>query len=180
MTDHSASLALLKKAQRDFCMARFQMGALLQHIKDVQAWQGRATSFASFLEEERINDSAAYQYMRIAKKFFYELCLSESDFERLADCNMVILDLACQVITTENKDEIIGILSILSERDARQTLLELIEESEILPSHKPKKSAQVNRVLAMFKQLPDDQRIEFFNVFKEPAARESCRTSGNC
>ena len=156
---------LLKAAQRKFCLARLELGVFLEHIKSTNSWQGRAGSFGAFLEEERINDSAAYQYMRVARKMFFELQMSEKEFEDIATCNMSVLDLACQVITQENKEEVISLLAALGERDARQSLLEMVDSLNQEPD-KPKKSRQVNRVLGMFNKLPDDQRIEFMHSFK--------------
>jgi len=158
--------ALLKNAQQKFCLARLEMGVLLEHIKTTEGWKGRAASFAAFLEEERINDNAAYQYMRVARKMFFELQMTEKEFQDIATCNMNVLDLACQVITSENKEEVLGLLSALSERDARQSLLEMVDALNVDPKQ-PQKSRPVNRVLDMFKKLPDDQRIEFMHVFAD-------------
>lgn len=158
------SYALLKSAQRKFGLARLQLGVLLEHIKTTEAWKGRAASFGAFLEEERFNDSAAYQYMRVARKMFFELQMTEKEFEEIATCNMEVLDLACQVIDHENKDEVLSILAVLSKRDARQVLLEMVDALNLDPK-KPQKSREVNRVLRMFKNLPDDQRIEFLTSF---------------
>ena len=158
-----AAYALLKNAQRKFCLSRLELGVLLHHIKTTEGWKGRAASFQAFLEEERINDTAAYQYMRIARKMFFDLRMTEEEFEQIGTCNMNILDLACQVISAENKDEVLGILAALSERDARQALRELVDE-ENLTENQPQRSRPVNQVLGLFKKLPDDQRIEFLTT----------------
>ena len=163
---------LLKNTQKDFCRARIQMGALLEHIKNENLWEGRAESFPSFLEEERINSTAAYQYMRVARKFFYELKLTDQEFIAISTCNMGILDLASQVITAENKDEIIAILSVLSERDSKQVLAEMWDK-EKSPKDSEKRSKPVNRALDLFRGLPDDQRIEFMAAIKPKRTSEN-------
>ena len=57
----------LKAVQRDFGMARFELGTLLEVFRSNETlWQGKASSFNSFLEEERIQANGAYQFMRVA------------------------------------------------------------------------------------------------------------------
>ena len=158
---------LLKAAQRRFGLARFEIGVLLSEIKDSKLWEGRASSFASFLEEERINSSAAYSYMRVAKKLFHELELSDREFERIATVNMGTLELATQILSKDNADDILPILEVLGERDARQELLERIDVTvTATPNVKEKPRAaprgkQAQRLLSAFYDMPDDQRIEF-------------------
>ena len=161
---------LLKSVQRDFCRTRIQMGALLEHIKNDDLWQGRVESFQSFLEEERINATAAYQYMRVARKFFFELRLSDQEFAAISTCNMSLLDFASQVITNENKEEVIANLATLGERDARQVLSELWDQSTNAKEQE-QKSKPVKRVLNLFRALPDDQRSEFMAVISRRAGR---------
>lgn len=156
--------ALLKGAQSRFGKARFELGALLCEIKDRELWKGRAVSFAAFLEEERINTSAAYAYMRVARKLFNELNLSDREFDQLSTVNMGNLELASQIMTQDNKHQIIDILNILGERDAKQEMLEMIDQAAIESgSTKPLRSRQVNKAISVFYALPDDQRIEFLH-----------------
>lgn len=158
--------SLLKAAHRRFGLARFEIGALLCEIKDHSLWEGRAASFAAFLEEERIKSSAAYLYMKVARKLFAELRLSDKDFEQIATVNMSTLELASRVMTHQNMHEIINILSVLGERDAKQVMHEMADaittslprEDDIQPSRK--REDQVSKVLSAFYALPDDQRIE--------------------
>lgn len=163
---------LLKTAQRRFGLARFEMGVLLCEVKDRELWKGRAASFAAFLEEERITASAAYLYMRVARKLAGELSLSDRDFEQIATVNMGTLDLATQVLTPDNYGEILDLLSILGERDAKQVLLERLDEegpigmSPEAEGPRQPRSRQVNRALTAFYDLPDDQRIEFLNALQ--------------
>lgn len=168
---------LLKAAQRRFGMARFEIGVLLSEIKDSKLWEGRANSFASFLEEERINSSAAYSYMRVTRKLFYELELSDREFERIATVNMGTLDLAAQVLSKDNVSDILPILEVLGERDARQELLERIDATgaaipsdQDMPKAKPR-GKQAQRLLSAFYDMPDDQRLEFLGAIqRKPSA----------
>ena len=153
----------LQSIRRQFGMVRIEMGALLSQIQKRKAWEGRASSFGDFLEAERINRTAASDYMRIADKFFFELRLSETQLFKLADANMNVLVLAAKVITEENKDEILNILETLSERDAKQVLLEMVDETEPL-SEKPPRSDRVTKAINIYRNLPDDQRIELLNA----------------
>lgn len=157
----------LKDAKRRFGLVRIEMGVLLDHIHKGEIWRGRGTSFAAFLEEEKINATAAYGYMRVARKFFGELQLSDSEFDTIANVSMSILDLASQVINDENKEEVIGYITILSERDAKQVLLEMLDKQSVdRGDAKPQRSNQVSKVLRVFRDLPDDQQIEFFHAIQ--------------
>lgn len=172
---------MLKSAQRSFGRARFEMGVLLNAIKEKEFWKGRASSFASFLEEERINSSAAYQYMRVTRKLFNELKLSDREFDRLSTVNMGILDIACQMLCEDNKGDLIDVLTSLGERDAKQELLERLDMYQPQGDDslsRPKRSQQVNRVLNSFYDLPDDQRIEFLEALNRPT-QPRMATKGN-
>lgn len=158
----------LRDARNRFGLIRLEMGILLDQIHKEKIWEGRAATFGAFLEEERINTSSAYDFMRVARKFFFELQLSDEEFNSIASVNMGILSLASQVITKDNKDEVIGYITVLSERDAKQVLLELIDETcAVTKPDKPKRSQQVNKALRVFRDLPDDQRIEFFHSLRK-------------
>lgn len=154
----------LRQAKMRYGMIRLEMGVLLDQIHQEKIWDGRASSFAAFLEEERINSRAGYEYMRVARKFFTELKLTDEDFRRISTTSMSILALAAQVADAENKDQIIDYVSVLSERDARQVLLEMHDEVQPEGSQKPKRSRQINRAIDAYRQLPDDQRIEFLQT----------------
>ena len=149
----------LKEIRRQFGMIRIEMGALLVQVQKRKIWQGRAATFGEFLEGERINKSSAYELMLVADKFFYDLRLSEGELASLADANMNVLSLAAKVITPENKDDILNYLSVLSERDARQVMLEMLDEADPLLG-KPMRSDGVSKAMRVFNDLPDDQRIE--------------------
>lgn len=168
---------LLKNAQRAFGKSRFEIGVLLNEIKEQGYWKGRASSFGAFLEEERINSSAAYQYMRVTKKLFGDMKFTDREFEKISTANMGNLELACQVICEDNKGELMDILTALGERDARQELLERLDVFQPLMTNnvtpKVKRSQQVNRVLNSFFDLPDDQRIEFLEAIKKHPAEPS-------
>lgn len=145
-----------------FGLIRLEMGVLLDQIHKEEIWRGRAETFGAFLEEERINTSAAYGFMRVARKFFFELQLTDAEFAEISSANMGILDLAAQVIDQENKDEVIGLINVLSERDAKQVLLEMLDEKEgPVVSDKPRSTKQIRKALNAYKDLPEDQRIEF-------------------
>lgn len=160
---------LLQQAHRRFGASRIEIGALLEVIRSRKLWQGKASSFGAFLEEERLNDSAAYQYMRVARKFFYELKLSDSELDEISTVNMKLLDMATRVITPDNKDEVLGIVICLGERDARAEL-EAIAAGMPPPDEpmRPRSSPRVARLYSDFRSLPDDQRIEFLQKLRLP------------
>lgn len=148
----------LKETQHRYGMARFEMAILLEEIRSKELWRGKAESFASFLEEERINSSAAYQYMRVARKFFHELNLSDREFHDLASVNMSILDHAAKVITQENRDEVLGLVMALGERDARLSISEMME-SEVGGEGGTAKNA-VSGFMRRYQELPNELRME--------------------
>lgn len=156
---------LLHQAHRRFGEARIEMGALLEVIRSKALWRGRALSFTAYLEDERINETSAYQYMRVAKRFFYELRLSQSEIDEISMVGMRLLDQAAKIITKDNKDEIIAMLVCLGERDARAALAEYAEGNPapelVLPENRrPKMSAPVAKLYREIRSLPDDQKIE--------------------
>lgn len=146
----------LKETQRRYGMARFEMAILLEEIRTKELWKGKAETFAAFLEEERINESAAYQYMRVARKFFYEIKLSDAEFQELACINMRILDLAAKIINQENRNEVLDIVMALGERDARLSLSEMKDPEE----GEGAASNAVSGFVRRYYQLPNELKME--------------------
>lgn len=156
----------LKAVQRDFGMARFELGTLLEVFRSNETlWQGKASSFNSFLEEERIQANGAYQFMRVAKKFVLELGLSDAELAELACINFRILDMAAKIITPENKEEVLALVLALGERDAKVALAEMGETDT---SFRPQNvvSSPVKSLVRKYRDLPDDYRLEFLAQLK--------------
>lgn len=153
--DHGEKHILaLVKAQREFGVARFKLGLILSSIKENELWRGRAESFSGFLEESKINSSAARQYMLVASKLM-EFNLTEREIEELAMVNMSTLEKACAVMDAGNHREILDLILMLSERDAKHEL-DLIQK----PVPKGKQDPKVRKILAEFRHLPHELRIE--------------------
>lgn len=151
----------LKAVQREFGLARFELGTLLEVFRSNEdLWKGKATSFNSFLEEERIQANGANQFMRVAKKYVLELSLSDAELAELACINFRILDSAAKIITPENKDEVMALILALGERDARVALSEMQDPEQQLGS-RPGGATPVNSLLRRYRELPDDYRLEF-------------------
>lgn len=146
---------LLKAAQRKFAMARFEMGVLLHTLKANDLWVGFAESFNDFLAQERINPNAARQYMRVAKRLYFELNLTDLQFEALADVSFSVLDKACSVIDDDNKEDMIALLSSLDSRDAEHELGEIKAPSDPARQH-----PRVAKILSEIRDLPHEYRIE--------------------
>lgn len=156
----------LKSVQREFGLARFELGTLLEVFKSNESlWRGRATSFSAFLEEERIQFNGAAQFMRVAKKFVLELKLEDHELAELACVNFRILDIAARLITPENKDEVLAIVTALGERDARAALGELTkgDDKPIARSDVP---PEVRTLMRKYREMPDDYRIAFMAEVK--------------
>ena len=163
--------SMLHRARQRFGAARLEMGAVLSTIHEHDLWKGRATSFTSFLEDAKINSSAAYQYMRVAKVFFFGLGLTADELDEIASVPMSVLDMAAKVTTPENAYDVLGMLTTLNERDARTAIEEMLTN---LPpgatDDLPRMSPRVARLYAGFRELPDDQRIEFMQQLSGKAA----------
>lgn len=159
---------MLKQAQRRFGAARLEIGVLLDIIRSEALWKGRASNFGAFLEENGIKDSAAYLYMRVARKFYFDLQLSESEIEDLSLVSMGLLDLAAKVVTLDNKPEILAILTSLSERDARVALQDFGGAGSGPPTafHLERPSPSVSRLYQHYRLLPDDQRLELLTLLQ--------------
>lgn len=160
----------LKRAQQKFGMARLEIGYLLQEIKERDLWAGKSHSFTAFLDEERIPGHAAYQYMRVAKKLFLELQISQEELRLVANVNMSILDKACSTLNAENKDQILDLITNLGRRDAKVALAEF-KDMQKPDGAASKVSQPVNAILDRFKELNDDQRLELLSLLKFSPSR---------
>lgn len=168
--DHArAAFGALAQARVRFGRARLEMGIYLEQIRRSEAWRLRSDTFARFLEEERVNESAAYQYMRVARRFAFELPVDDATMAELAMVSMSILDQAAKIVTAENLDEILAVVTTLSERDALVALDEIAQQQN--PSSQPaqRREPRVAKVLRLYRELADDERIDVRNVLRMPA-----------
>ena len=170
----------LKRTQRTLGMARFELGTLLEVFRtNDKLWGGRAETFRSFLEEERIQADGAKQFMRVAKKYVLDLRLDEDTLGELACVNFRILDLAAKIITPENHEGVLAMVLALGERDARVALAELADGDNTSQS-----AHQMNRdvwsLLRRFRDLPDDQRSEFMVQLTRKPRQDAARTQATC
>lgn len=153
----------LKAVQREFGLARFELGTLLEVFRaNDNLWKGRGQSFSSFLEEERIQANGAQQFMRVAKKFVLELGLSDTELAELACVNFRILDIAARIITPENKEEVMALVLALGERDAKVALAEMADPEQATSSASSV-SSPVKSLMRRYRELPDDYRLEFLS-----------------
>lgn len=160
---------MLKAAQKRFGLARFEMGVLLHLIKEEDLWQGKAESFKDLLQQERINETAARQYMRVARRLYFDLQFTDAEFEALVDVNMSTLDKACPLINQDNKDEMLAMLSTLEARDAKHELNELVD-----PSDHRKQHPKVAKILSDFRDLPHELRIEMLSLLSMSPNQSAC------
>lgn len=146
----------LRQARLEYGMLRLKMGKLLDLVRSYELWRGKSESFSRYLELVRIKDSAAYQYMRVARSMLSD-DLSSDDLRCLAESNMRVLDQASKVISEANRADLFGMLSVLHERDA----LEAIKSMDSPESNQGQSAPAVQKLISNFCRLPDDQRIEF-------------------
>lgn len=152
-------LRQLKVARHRLGMTRFELGALLESVRDSGAWRGRATSFAEFLEAICINPSSAYQWMRIARRFLLEIGLTDKEMNALAHVNMRSMDLAARVINEDNRDDILAKLTTLHARDFREAVRSMDDEYE------NRRQDQVRRLVTELRDLTDDDRLAVLSAF---------------
>ena len=151
----------VREARATFGHSRLRLGALLCQVHDHELWHGRARSFAEYLEAEHINASAAYQFMRVARKFVMELQLSHQSIGQLATASMRVLDKASGIANRDNVDDILAIVTVLHDRDALAFLTEMKRDAVADPAV-PRPASAVTQLVNQFRQLTDDRRIEFF------------------
>lgn len=159
----AASLAVLsqyRSARLNFGRDRIHLGSYLHLIKEQKLWKGLALSWDEFLASENINPHAARQYINVAKKFIFELNVDEVSLSKLSIAGISALEKAAKIINDENKDEVIGALTALSEKDAIQRILELTSDGD---SNTDKPTLRVVRMLRDFYEMPPDLQIEFMN-----------------
>ena len=155
----------LRAARQKYGLARLHMGVLLEHIRNSNGWEGHAESFTGFLEELRINQSAAYQYMRVARRFFFEMPLPDAALTEMCMANISTLDLASRVANEENLAEVVSIVTALNERDAKTSLEEMLN-AEATGEEGAKREPRLAKVLRLYRELPDDQRIDVRNALR--------------
>ena len=141
-------------------MARMMLGALLCVVKQNRFWHGKAESWESYIATEGLNASAARQYIKVAKKFVYELQLDKATLRKVSMAGMTALEKAGHIITEQNKDAVIGLLTSLAERDAVQAIMEL-GATDKQEAKSNINSFRVLRLLKEYFELPPDQQIEF-------------------
>lgn len=150
--------AVTQSIRLQYGQNRIKLGLMLHTIQQARLWVGKAESFSQYLEDLRLNSSAARQYMAVARTFILEHQVSETVLEGLAMCNMGVLYEASKVVTTENLDEIVSSLLVLHQRDALQGL------KEMSPAYEHDRDPPyVNRLVSQFYDLPDDLRIAVIN-----------------
>lgn len=165
--DEAAQAAIILRGYRaarlDFGLNRIQLGAHLHLIKDHNLWAGLAKTWEEFLATENINSHAARQYITVAKKFVYELDLDEAMLRKLSTAGMSALEKAAKIITDENKDEMLSVLTALSDRDAIQRMVEMttdVNEANA-EANSEKTTFSVLRILKEYHQLPPELQQEF-------------------
>lgn len=155
--------AHLSDARSEFGRSRLKLGLLLDVVKREELWRGRAESFADLLDDYGLNPKGAQQFMRVARSLFDEHGLPPSTIDQLVCVSMSILELAVRVMTPENRETVVGLVSALKPRDARCALNEMAQCDGIDPgvagSRDPTERA-IARVLDAYSGLADEQRYE--------------------
>ena len=145
-------------SRTSFGLARIKMGAYLHLIKQHKLWRGVSESWDAFIARENVNPNAARQYMTVAKKFVFEMDLPEETLAKLSLAGITALERAANTMSEHNQEEVVTILSELTERDAIQRLLEMSDKEE-QKANKP--TLRVLRLLKEYHEMPPDLQAEF-------------------
>lgn len=153
-----AILAQYRKSRLEFGMIRMRMGSYLTLIKDNKLWRGVAENWETFLASENLNVHAARQYMAVARKYIFDMDLSEETLGKLSMAGIGALEKAGKVINDENQADLIDVLTNLSEKDAIQRIIEMSGNDDSI-SDKP--TLRVLRMLREFYEMPPDLQVDF-------------------
>jgi hypothetical protein len=147
-----------RKARTKFGLARLELGSFLHTMRMSKLYLGEAENWEAFLAAENLNPHAARQYMTVAKKFIFELNVSEEMLGKLALAGITALEKAAPVINQENQEELLSALIGLGEKDAIQRLIELSSGDEPKPE---KATMRVITLLREYHNMPPDLQREF-------------------
>ena len=162
---HEVALGV-QRLRRELGMARIHLGAYLCVMKDQDLWRAYANSWEAYIATLNMNVSGARQFMTVARKLVFELGLDEKMKETAAMAGMAALEKACRVMNKANKEEIVGILSSLSEKDAVQRIIELSAGRVGEDSHAVA-DARVLKALRGVYQLPPDLQNQVVDTLNE-------------
>lgn len=159
--DVEAVHAAIGQSQSNFGMVRLKIGALLIAVQDKELWRGRAESFGAYLDDHKIKRAAAKQYMGVAEKLLLEFKLTEAEILSISKCSMSTMLKACEIMTRDNREEIIGVLENLSDKDAAHVLGDYQAYQEPLTKQGKAPPKQIRRIVQSYFDLPADMRTEF-------------------
>ena len=155
-----ALLARYRESRIRFGTDRIELGACLYLIKENKLWKGLASNWEEFLASENVNSHAARQYINVAKTFVFDLEVDDAVLRKLSVAGISALEKAAKIINEDNKEDIIGALTELAEKDAIQRIIEMTSE-EAPPTDKP--AMKVLRLLRDFHEMPPDLQFDFVN-----------------
>lgn len=135
-------------------MGIFYSGAILHRIRDERLWEGRASSFEAFCEDEFNSYGFAMTAIRLYKAYVLKFQLPEPTIEMLAQRDYTSLDKAAAVITEENVEEWIPKLVELSRHD-------IVKEIREAKGEPPLSLDAVEKVVRAYRRLHQDERAEF-------------------
>jgi hypothetical protein len=153
-----------RKSRMDFGLARIKMGSYLHLIQENKLWEGRAESWAEFVASENLQPNAVRQYINVAKKFIFDMDLSDDVLAKLSLAGISALESAGKIINEQNKDEIISALTQLAEKDAVQRIIEMSSSSA--DKKNDSSNMRVLRLLKEFYGMPPDLQMEFKDKIK--------------
>lgn len=152
----------VEQARIEFGYKRLEIGVLLFMIKKHKLWRGKAESFNKYLSSIHLNYSGANQYINVAEKFYFELGLRDDMLNKLAQCSISLLSKISKKINKDNVDQIVNMLVILNDEDAKIEL-DNLAQSEQKSKVEIKYSHQYIAARSIIENMSLEEKIQLRN-----------------
>lgn len=145
---------------------KLKLGTVLCLIQENESWKEDTVSstFRGWLKEQNIEPNSAFQYMKVAQKYICELNVSNEVISRLALVGMSVLEKSLSVVTSDNVEEVVGIMTSMPRAEAIEELESMEQGEESLTQIKTSKTAL--KVLRAIEDLSHSSKIEVLNQIK--------------
>jgi len=149
-----------QKIKKNIGMGIFAIGKLLYIFKSNGLWAGYAESWNEFIASEGFTAQRASMLLAVYEKYCIELSLPEKTLEEIATRDYTILYDLKDVISKDNLDEGIGVITTNGRQDARKWKREQRGEEVF-------RYSAIDKVVGMFFKLDYDERTEAYRQIKK-------------
>lgn len=146
---------------------KLKLGAYLCLAQESESWRdhSHAKTFRGWIKEIGMEPNSSFQYMKVAQKYINELQISEKQIEQLSLVGMSVLEKSLNIVTEENLQEVINIVTSMPRAEALEELESMQEglQSKI----ELKTSREALRVLRAIEDLSHSSKIEVLNSINQ-------------